>query len=102
MYALYLYGIPYTRSIYNWYTKIALIIVKVHVHTHVASGAVGASLTGAGLGGCVVGIVPECMTVDVMDALEKSYYEPRGIVGDKLREAVFSVKPIQGASLLEL
>ncbi len=86
------------------YAEIAVSIVSFIERTsvHMSSGAVGASLTGAGLGGCVVGIVPEGRTVVVMDALKKSYYEPRGIVGDKLQEALFSVKPIQGASLLEL
>ncbi len=43
------------------------------------SGVVGASLTGAGLGGPVVVLVREDAVSSVVDAVQKNYYEPRGL-----------------------
>ncbi len=42
-------------------------------------GVVGAGLTGGGLGGCVLALVREEATGNLIDALTKGYYAPRGL-----------------------
>ena len=42
-------------------------------------GVVGANLTGAGLGGCVVALVREKNVTGLIDALANRYYGPQGL-----------------------
>jgi galactokinase len=43
-----------------------------------AAGATGARLTGAGLGGCVVALVPRRGAADLLAELSERFYRPRG------------------------
>lgn len=43
-----------------------------------AAGATGARLTGAGLGGCVVALVPRRGAADLLGELSERFYRPRG------------------------
>ena len=45
-------------------------------------GAVGARLTGAGLGGCIVALVDRQTVGDVIETLVEEYYEPRKLTED--------------------
>lgn len=42
-------------------------------------GVVGAGLTGAGLGGCVLVLVREARVQDLIDAVNRQYYVPKGL-----------------------
>jgi galactokinase len=43
---------------------------------------VGARLTGAGLGGCIVALVDRQTVGDVIETLVEEYYEPRKLTED--------------------
>ena len=67
-------------------------------------GALGARLTGAGWGGCMVALVPddqEKLSKFVSPILKK-YYAPFKLDKDQLTSAMFVTKPGAGASILEL
>lgn len=64
-------------------------------------GAAGARLTGAGLGGCVVALADNGTVDGVLDALERDYYEPRGLSG-RSSECLFTAVPSGGASFSTL
>ena len=49
------------------------------VEASMASGALGARLTGAGLGGCVVALVPRDREADLLAGLAEAFYAPRGV-----------------------
>ncbi|KAF4689418.1 galactokinase [Perkinsus olseni] len=51
------------------------------VNCFLEAGALGARLTGAGWGGCVVAMVREGESEQVMAAVRKSYYDKRGLAG---------------------
>ncbi|KAF4727352.1 galactokinase [Perkinsus olseni] len=59
------------------------------------AGALGARLTGAGWGGCVVAMVREGESEQVMAAVRKSYYDKRGLAGTN--DVMFSFEPADGA-----
>jgi galactokinase len=60
-------------------------------------GALGARLTGAGFGGCIVAL-SETSSVDrVVDALEAEYYRGRAFDG-RLEDRLFVARPSAGAS----
>jgi N-acetylgalactosamine kinase len=42
-------------------------------------GVIGANLTGAGLGGCVIALVREGQVNGLLEAAHRRYYEPRGL-----------------------
>ena len=59
-------------------------------------GAVGARLTGAGLGGCIVALVDRHTAGDVVETLVEQYYEPRELTED-IDARVFVAVASQGA-----
>jgi galactokinase len=61
-------------------------------------GALGARLTGAGLGGCIVALA-EMQAVDtVLETLVREYYEPRKLADD-IDARLFVAIPSEGASV---
>jgi galactokinase len=62
------------------------------------AGAVGARLTGAGMGGCIVALCPESKAAAVLEALADRFYGPRGRVDD-LGDHLFVAEPAAGASV---
>jgi len=61
-------------------------------------GAVGARLTGAGLGGCIVALADEQSVEDVLETLFREYYAPRG-VRDRSESPAFAAVASGGASV---
>ena len=59
------------------------------------AGALGARLTGAGLGGCIVALVPEPVVEDFLARLARTFYRPRGV---ELAGRAFRVRPADGAT----
>jgi galactokinase len=67
------------------------------VRSSMDCGAVGARLTGAGLGGCVLALVPSQALDGFLERLHAAFYEPRGMPHN--RSHVFAVRPAPGASV---
>jgi N-acetylgalactosamine kinase len=65
------------------------------------TGAAGARLTGAGLGGCVVALCEEPRVNKVLKALAKRFYATRDFEG-RLEDQVFLAEPSAGASVAAL
>lgn len=67
------------------------------VRESVVAGAVGARLTGAGFGGCVLALVPRPALGGFLERLHAAFYEPRGLPphGSHL----FAVRPGSGATV---
>ncbi len=65
------------------------------------SGAYGARLTGAGLGGCAVALCRSDSVEPVLAALRRHYYEGRTYEG-ALDDHLLAAQPSDGASLVEL
>ena len=65
-----------------------------------ASGAVGARLTGAGLGGCIVALCPVDGAPGLVDALSRDFYGPRDVEPDD--EQLIVAQPSDGASVTSL
>jgi len=65
-------------------------------------GALGARLTGAGWGGCIVALVQAENAQDFIKKIKAAYYDPMGVAGDTLDNALFVTKPSQGASIWTL
>jgi galactokinase len=61
------------------------------------SGAVGARLTGAGFGGCIVALARTGVAEGVLEGLRERFYAERGVrdTGD----ALFVAEPSPGASV---
>jgi galactokinase len=62
------------------------------------AGAVGARLTGAGMGGCIIAVAPAGGVEGVLDGLRTGFYVPRpssGPLGDHL----FTAEPAGGAGV---
>ncbi|KAF4666776.1 galactokinase [Perkinsus chesapeaki] len=70
------------------------------VHCFLDAGALGARLTGAGWGGCVVAMVHEGEGDKVMAEVRKSYYDKHSLVGSS--DVMFSFEPADGAQVLYL
>ena len=68
----------------------------------VNAGAVGARLTGAGFGGCVVALCSAERVDQVMEALEHEYYRSADINGMPVTDCLFVAVPSGGASVIEL
>ena len=64
-------------------------------------GAVGARLTGAGLGGCIVALTDRHHADGVVRTLAKDYYGPRKLPG-RIEARVFVAEPSAGASVRAL
>jgi N-acetylgalactosamine kinase len=58
-------------------------------------GVIGAQLSGAGLGGCIMVLVEEDAIRNLIKCLEKHYYKPR-----ELEAKIYSCVPVEGAGLL--
>ena len=65
-----------------------------------AAGAVGARLTGAGLGGCVAALLPASDVSAFLTRLAERFYRPRGVRDPSNR--LFSVRPSDGAAVRPL
>lgn len=59
------------------------------------AGAVGAQISGAGLGGSMMVLVGSDRVQDIIDAMRARYYQPRGI-----EERLTVASPVQGAGVL--
>ncbi len=62
-----------------------------------AAGALGARLTGAGFGGCIVALTDARSAEGVVEALERAYYRERRFEG-RLEDRLFVARPSEGAS----
>jgi len=62
------------------------------------AGAVGARLTGAGMGGCIVALCADETVSEVLTAIRDDYYAARNRIDD-LDDHLFVAKPSQGASV---
>ncbi|MFW6088187.1 MAG: galactokinase [Gemmatimonadota bacterium] len=73
------------------------------VRDAMAAGAVGARLTGAGLGGCVLALVPASTLDGFLERLHTAFYEPRGLPpGGGRRDYLFAVRPGPGATVARI
>ncbi len=61
-------------------------------------GAVGARLTGAGFGGCIVALTDRTSVDSVLETLVSEYFEPRRM-SDRLDDRLFVAVPSAGATL---
>eukprot|EP00898_Chlorokybus_atmophyticus_P004702 jgi/Chlat1/5232/Chrsp33S05007 len=68
----------------------------------ISAGALGASLTGAGMGGCVVALVAEDQLATCKAAIVKGYYLQRGLGSANAEQAITIAVPVQGAGFLQL
>jgi galactokinase len=68
-------------------------------------GALGARLTGAGFGGCVIALCLPDKLDELMSSLTAGYYAPRGVGsakgGVELSEVLFEVTASQGAHVIQ-
>lgn len=67
------------------------------VDESMAAGAVGARLTGAGLGGCVLALASAFALDGVLERLHAAFYEPRGLSPNGSH--LFAVRPGSGATV---
>lgn len=63
------------------------------------AGAVGARLTGAGFGGCIVALADELMANQVVDGIWERFYQPRRIPESVRGEVLFSATAAEGAGV---
>ena len=66
-----------------------------------SSGAKGARLTGAGLGGCIVALCAAEQTTALVEALSREFYTPRN-VSDPQAEHLIIAEPSGGACVVRL
>ena len=66
------------------------------------AGCLGARLTGAGWGGCMVAMVREDSVDTFLQHLKETYYRPRNIPEDIIKTALFVTKPGSGASITNI
>ncbi|KAG2840538.1 hypothetical protein PC116_g111 [Phytophthora cactorum] len=66
------------------------------VDAAMSAGALGARLTGAGWGGCIVALVRKSEVTNFMDSIRSSYYSQRGISSS---DAMFESTPAPGADI---
>ena len=71
------------------------------VETAVASGALGARLTGAGLGGCVIAACDVVNAPQVIEGLTAGFYDRREFDAD-IEDVLFAVVPSEGARVSSL
>jgi N-acetylgalactosamine kinase len=65
-----------------------------------SAGALGARLTGAGFGGCMVALCRRAEVAGVIEALDKNFYARIGVLDASAKRAVFKASP--GAGAIEL
>lgn len=68
------------------------------VETAMTAGALGARVTGAGLGGFIIALVPSREHAEFLERLESSFYHPRGTRVDG--SVLFTVQAADGARVL--
>ncbi|KAG6977628.1 hypothetical protein JG688_00000105 [Phytophthora aleatoria] len=66
------------------------------VDAAMSAGALGARLTGAGWGGCIVALMRKSEVTNFMDSIRSSYYSQRGISSS---DAMFESTPAPGADI---
>ncbi|MEK7380795.1 MAG: galactokinase [Gemmatimonadota bacterium] len=66
------------------------------------AGAVGARLTGAGFGGCIVALADEDSVGQVTDRIWERYYQPRQIPAANRDALLFTAVPSDGARIATL
>ena len=70
-----------------------------------SAGAIGARLTGAGWGGCVVALVKQDAVRDVLGRVRKAFFDVRvasGIVSEAMMgDTLFASLPSSGAAILK-
>ena len=69
------------------------------VDAAMTAGALGARLTGAGWGGCIVALVQNADVVGFMRAIQSDYYSKRGITSAEAFDAMFESDPASGADI---
>jgi len=62
-------------------------------------GALGARLTGAGWGGCIVALVGQQQAELFIQNMRKSYYDNMGLTQTQINNAIFVTKPGAGATI---
>ena len=67
--------------------------------TALRMGALGARLTGAGFGGCIVALVPTSTATDFVAELDETFYAPRERAGAELDHLRFVLQPSGGADV---
>jgi N-acetylgalactosamine kinase len=60
-------------------------------------GVIGAQLSGAGLGGCVMILVKDEAVKDLIETLNQRYYQPR-----ELADGITVCFPVKGSGLIEV
>jgi len=65
-------------------------------------GSLGARLTGAGWGGCIVALVHQDAAAAFIESLKTAYYGSMGLDREQLSSAIFITRPGQGASIWDL
>ncbi|GMF10964.1 unnamed protein product [Phytophthora lilii] len=68
----------------------------------VSAGALGARLTGAGWGGCIVALVKKTEVSSFMKAIQSRYYGARGQSSADILEVAFESSPAPGADIFTL
>ncbi|GMG14655.1 unnamed protein product [Phytophthora fragariaefolia] len=69
------------------------------VDAAISAGALGARLTGAGWGGCIVALVNKPDVASFIKQIEVSYYRERGIASVEATNAMFESIPASGADI---
>ncbi|XP_012279554.1 N-acetylgalactosamine kinase isoform X2 [Orussus abietinus] len=72
--------------------------VDALVEAALQCGALGARLTGAGWGGCVVAIVRKSEVAEFLEAMQENFYKSRDTSLDK-KHLLFPTEPNQGAAI---
>ncbi|RLN60004.1 hypothetical protein BBJ28_00001370, partial [Nothophytophthora sp. Chile5] len=72
------------------------------VDAAMGAGALGARLTGAGWGGCIVALIDKAEAASFMEKLQVSYYAAQGIPATSCSDAMFESPPSAGADLFVL
>lgn len=64
-----------------------------------AAGAIGARLTGAGFGGCIVALIDAARAGALIDGLDADFYRPRGGADEERPGLRFLLAPADGAGI---
>ncbi|KAI9915400.1 hypothetical protein PsorP6_008124 [Peronosclerospora sorghi] len=72
------------------------------VDAAITAGALGARLTGAGWGGCIVALLPKADVSTFMKKIQSIYYNKQGIISAQASKIMFEATPSPGADLFEV